>query len=79
MNRECTCGHAGSFAADLPDGFDDVQHAAGGRRLAAVDHAAAGLDRQVAFEREIGFLEEGFVVTRSFSLDGPVLDYLKTS
>jgi len=43
--------------------IEHVQHAAGSRRLAAVDHAAAGLDRQIAFEREIGFLEERLVVS----------------
>src|SRR6185295_3163229 len=51
-----------AFAANLPYGFDDVQHTAGGRRLAAVDHAAAGLDRQIAFECEVGILEKGLVV-----------------
>src|SRR4029434_2538173 len=52
-----------ALAANLPDGFEHVQHAAGGRRLAAVDHAAAGLDRQIAFERKIGFFEERLVVS----------------
>src|SRR4029453_417369 len=52
-----------TFAANLPHGFKDMQHAAGRRWLAAVDHTAAGLDRQVAFESEIGFLEKCLVVS----------------
>src|SRR5258706_601901 len=67
-----------AFAANLPDGFDHVEHAAGGRRLATVDHAAAGLDRQIAFEREVGLLEKGFVVaaakTQIFALDHDTRD-----
>src|SRR5690349_24790140 len=39
-----------------------MQHAARGGRLAAVDHAAAGLNRQIAFEGEIGALEKRFIV-----------------
>ena len=30
--------------------------------MATVDHAAAGLNGQVAFESEIGFLEKSFIV-----------------
>src|SRR5688500_12355620 len=39
-----------AFTADLPHRFENVQHAACRRRLTAVDHAAAGLNRQIAFE-----------------------------
>src|SRR5262245_2376902 len=52
-----------AFAANLPHGFYDVQHAASGRRLAAVDHATAGLDRQIALERKISLLEKCFVIS----------------
>src|SRR5581483_2509873 len=45
-----------AFAAQLAHGFDDVQRAAGSGRLSDVDHAAASLDRQLAFEREIAAL-----------------------
>src|SRR6266576_5583332 len=62
-----------AFAANLADGLQHVQHAAGGRWLTAVDHAAAGLNRQIALESEIGFLEERLVVspakTQVFDLD----------
>src|SRR5262249_37167028 len=40
-----------------------MQHASGGRRLAAVDHAAAGLNRQIALECKVGLFKEGFVVS----------------
>src|SRR5439155_22404900 len=43
-----------AFAAQLARGFYDVQHSAGRGRLAAIDHAAAGLNRQLSFNRKVG-------------------------
>ena len=61
------------FVAQLPDGLDHVQHAACRRGLPAIDHSTARLDRQVAFEREVGLLKKIFVVsaakTEIFDLD----------
>ena len=34
-----------------------MQHSAGRRRLAAIDHAAAGLDRQLSFDRKVSPFE----------------------
>src|SRR6266478_6525258 len=56
-----------AFTADLTHGFEHVQHAARRRRLAAVDHAPARLDRQIAFEGEVGLFEERFVVSTTES------------
>src|SRR5215470_16382342 len=61
------------FTADLAHGFDHVQHAARRRRLAAIDHAAARLNRQITFECEVGLFKECFVVSTTeaeiFDLD----------
>ena len=35
-----------------------MMHSAGGGRLAAIDYAAAGLDRQLALECKVGVFEE---------------------
>ena len=48
-----------------------MQHAAGRRRLAAVDHAAAGLNRQIAFEGEVGLFEECLIV---FAAEAEIFD-----
>src|SRR5207237_3208668 len=60
-----------AFTADLAHGFEHVQHAAGRRWLAAVDHAAAGLNRQIAFEGEVGFFEECLIV---FAAEAEIFD-----
>src|SRR5215813_12853589 len=52
-----------ALAANLAHRFEHVQHAAGRGRLAAIDHAAAGLDWQIAFERKVGPFEECLVVS----------------
>ena len=48
-----------------------MQHAAGRRRLAAVDHAPAGLNRQIAFEGEAGLFEECLIV---FAAEAEIFD-----
>src|SRR4030095_12584538 len=60
-----------AFIAQLSHSFDDVQCAAGGRRLPTVDHAAACLDRQLTFERKI----RSFVKTHiTLSTEAEVFD-----